>query len=81
LKLKKKYIITYDLTKLKPSIRVRFVYLLKGRNGNKGIIEELKGEFLANGCFILNEKNLDEIKEIFMKWNVKYKTKEVYLTY
>ena len=78
LKLKKKHIITYEIRKLEPSKRVLFVYLLKGRN-SKGIIKELKGEFLANGCFIIPDEGLKEIHEILNKWNVKYKEKEVYL--
>ena len=79
--MKKSYIITYNLKKLKPSKRVLFVYLLKGRNKEKGIVKELKGEFLANGCFIINESNFSEIKLIFKKWEVRFKQKEVYLTH
>ena len=77
-KLKKKHIITYEIKKLEPSKKVLFVYLLKGRN-SRGVIKELRGEFLANGCFIIPDENLKEIRDILNKWNVKYKEKEVYL--
>ena len=78
LKLKKKHIISYEIKNLEPSKRVLFVYLLKGRN-SRGIIKELKGEFLAPGCFIVPDEGLKEIREILNKWNVKYHEKEVYL--
>ena len=38
-------IYSYDLSNLKPSIKVRFVYVLKGRGKEKGIVKEKKGEF------------------------------------
>ncbi len=65
------YIYTYDLKKAEPSKKVRFVYLLKGRRGEKGIIHNLKGKFLAPGCFIIPEKSDKEMIEIFRMWGIK----------
>ena len=72
-------IYSYDLSNLKPSIKVRFVYVLKGRGSEKGIVLEKKGEFLANSCFMVDVKHDKEIQEIFELWNVKYKKLKVQL--
>jgi len=66
------YIYTYHLKNIKKSKSVRFVYLLKGRGAEKGIINSLKGRFLAPGCFIIPEKNNKEIVEIFHMWDIKF---------
>jgi len=73
------YIYTYDLSNLKASIKVRFVYVLKGRGKEKGIVLEGKGRFLANGCFIVPALNDKEIQDVFELWNVKYKKMKVML--
>ncbi len=73
------YIYTYDLKKVPKSKKVRFVYLLKGRRGEKGIIENLKGKFLVPGCFIIPEKSDKEVTEIFNLWNIKFKRKKIQL--
>ena len=64
---------TYDLTKQSTSYKVRFVYLLKGRPGEKGIVEQYKGRFLAPGCFMIPVLHDKEIQEIFAKWSIPYK--------
>ena len=69
----------YDLSKLKGSNKVRFVYVIKGRNG-KGLVENLGGKFLTNGCFMIPKMNEGEILEVFEKWGVKFDKKEVMLT-
>ena len=63
---------TYDLSKLKNSCKVRFVYALKGRGKEKGLVKELKGRFIAPGCFIIPVKNDKEMQEIMCKWGVKF---------
>ena len=64
---------TYDLKKQPKSNAVRFVYLLKGRKQEQGIIKEFKGKFLAPGCFIIPIKKDNEIKEIFNYWSIPFK--------
>lgn len=66
---------TYNISRLDKSKKVRFVYLLKGRRDDKGLIEQFKGEFLAPGCFIVPIKNDKEVQSIFKQWGVKPKRK------
>jgi len=65
-------IYNYNLTGLKKSERVRFVYALKGRGREKGLIEEFKGKFLAPGCFIVPVEKDNEILDILKEWKVKF---------
>lgn len=73
------YVFTYDLSRQPSSKKVRFVYLLKGRRGELGMVKKLKGRFLAPGCFIIPEKSLEEIEQIFKLWNIKHKKIKVML--
>lgn len=68
-----KYIYTYDLSKQFASKKVRFVYLLKGRAKESGIIKQFKGKFLAPGCFILPSKKDNEMQQIFALWKIPFK--------
>jgi len=74
------FLYTYNLTNKPKSIRVRFVYLLKGRGKEKGIVEEFKGKFLVPGCFLIPNKKDEEMQEIFKEWKIKFKRIPV-LTY
>lgn len=51
-KFSNKVLFIYKLTALKPSIKVKIVNILKGKNKNKGMVEENKGKWLANQVFI-----------------------------
>ncbi len=66
---------TYNLTKQTKSKKVRFVYCLKGRGKEKGLIHYYKGKFLAPGCFIVPVKYDKEIQSVFKLWNIPYKRK------
>jgi len=72
-KLKHYILYTYILSNQPKSARVRFVYLLKGRGKDPGIVKEFKGKFLAPGCFIVPVKKDKEMQEIFQKWKIKFK--------
>ena len=72
-------IYSYTLSNLRKSYRVRFVYLLKGRGEEKGIIEKFKGKFLAPGCFIVPVGKDYEMLEIMNRWNIKFKRKRLLL--
>ncbi|MBW2977583.1 hypothetical protein KY331_01940 [Candidatus Woesearchaeota archaeon] len=72
-KLKHYILYTYSLSNQPKSIRVRFVYLLKGRGKDQGIVQQLKGKFLVPGCFTLPIKKDKEMQEIFQKWKIKFK--------
>jgi len=69
----------YNISDMKKSDKVRFVYLLKGRKNGKGIVSEFNGEFLVNGCFIVPVEKDSEMLEIMNKWNVKFSRKRVLL--
>lgn len=73
------FIYTYNLSRVKASKKVRFVYLLKGRGDEEGIVKYYKGKWLANGCFIVPEKNNKEITHIFRMWGIKFKQIKVML--
>ena len=68
---------SYDLSKLKPSEKVRFVYLLKGRNSKEGIIKKLGGEWIADSCFMIPIKKDSEMLIILKKWMIPFKRKGV----
>ena len=57
------------------SDNVRFVYILKGRPGESGLIEELNGKFLAPGCFIIPFQHDNEIQDLLSKWKIKFTRK------
>ncbi|MBR9691278.1 hypothetical protein GOV06_00670 [Candidatus Woesearchaeota archaeon] len=71
---------TYDLTKQPKSKAVRFVYLLKGRKQEKGMIKEFNGCFIAPGCFTLPIKKDKEMQQILSYWKIPFKRKLI-LTY
>ncbi len=51
---------SYNLSKLKPSEKVKFVYLIKGRDGN-GMVKRFKGLWIVDGCFIIPVQKDSEI--------------------
>lgn len=67
---------SYSLLKLKPSEKVKFVYLLKGRDGD-GIVKKFKGKWIIDGCFIMPIQKDSEILAIFEKWMIPYQRKEI----
>ena len=69
-------IFTYDLSKLDKVTKVRFVYVLKGRNKAKGMVLELGGRFLVPGCFTVPINKSEEIESIFKLWGVPYNKEE-----
>ena len=70
-------IYTYDLSQLDNVQKVRFVYLLKGRKDGEGLIKELNGYFLVNGCFILPLEKAKDIEVVFKAWQVPFTKEEV----
>ena len=76
-KLKLKVLYWYDLTNLKGSHKVRFVYAIKGRKGEDGLVQKLGGKFLVPGCFTLPFKKDREMQEILKFWKVKFKRETI----
>ncbi len=67
---------SYDLSKLKSSEKVKFVYLLKGRKKEIGIIKKMNGEWIADSCFIIPIQKDSEMLIILKKWEIPFKRKE-----
>lgn len=67
---------SYSLLKLKPSEKVKFVYLLKGRDGD-GIVKRFEGKWIIDGCFIIPIQKDNEMLAIFKKWMIPYQRKEI----
>jgi len=70
---------TYDISNMKSSDKVRFVYLLKGRNDDNGVVKRLGGNFVSNATFMLPPSKDSEMQEIMEKWKVKYERKQAML--
>ncbi|PIU76043.1 hypothetical protein COS75_01130 [Candidatus Pacearchaeota archaeon CG06_land_8_20_14_3_00_35_12] len=66
---------SYDLSKLKPSEKVKFVYLLKGRKA-EGMVKKMNGEWITDSCFIIPIQNDSEMLIILKKWAIPFKRKE-----
>ncbi|NQV09470.1 nucleotidyltransferase domain-containing protein [Candidatus Woesearchaeota archaeon] len=69
----------YDLSKMNKNDKVKFIYTLKGRRKEDGLVKRFGGEFVVPGCFIIPVEKDYEMKEIMDKWNVKYKRKRILL--
>jgi hypothetical protein len=75
--LKVSVLYTYNLTKQDKSKKVRFVYVLKGRGKDKGLVEELKGSWLAPGCFMIPVSQDKEMQEVFEHWKIPHKRRKI----
>ncbi len=69
----------YSLSGLKKSDRVRFVYLLKGRGKENGLVKEFGGSFLVPSCFLMPVGSESEMIEVLNKWKVRFYRKKVML--
>ncbi|MBU0627700.1 MAG: nucleotidyltransferase domain-containing protein [Nanoarchaeota archaeon] len=70
---------TYDISKEKPSKKVRWVYLLKGRGENEGIVHKFKGTYISNSSFIMPIEKDEEMIELFKQWDIKFYRKKLLL--
>ncbi len=77
--LSSKLLYSYDLSKEAPSKKVRFVYLLRGRNGTEGLVKNYSGEFVSNSAFLLPIDKDKEMQEVFDQWKVRYSRKRIML--
>ena len=77
--LESKLIYSYDLSKEKPSKKVSFVHLMRGRGKNEGLIIKWKGEFISRNSFLISIEKDNEVQEVFNKWEVKYNRRRVML--
>lgn len=66
---------TYSLKNLSQSEKTIFSYTLKGRRGEKGVLEELGGKNPARGLILIPIEHSEEFKEILSKHKVNYEDK------
>lgn len=74
-----KSLFIYSLKNFSSSKRVRFHYLLRGRKGEKGILDEVEGKIMGDGVIEAPTEKEDLLKEIFETWEVKYKINRILL--
>jgi|ETN01SMinimDraft_4_1059930.scaffolds.fasta_scaffold30372_2 hypothetical protein len=72
-------IYTYRIADLSPSQKVRFVYALRGRPNSTGLIHKLKGEFLADSCFLLHTHHQKEMDTFLKYWKITSKKRNIVL--
>ena len=70
---------TYKLPKDDNVKRVRFVYLLKGRVKEKGMVEQLGGRFVSNGTFLVPVSKDAEMMAIFDQRKIRFTRRKVLL--
>jgi len=68
----------YSLVSFSASKRVRFHYLLRGRNQQKGILAKLDGDLLKDGIIKVPISQEDQLREIFDLWGVNYRIERVF---
>ena len=67
----------YELKELTHTQKVKFNYTIAGRESQKGMLQELKGERLASGAVKIPIQNSAEFEEILKTHKVKYKKKDI----
>lgn len=77
--LKASLLYSYDLSSESSSKKVRFVYLLRGRNGSIGLVKEWMGDFISNSAFIVPIKKDKVVQEVFDAWKIRYCRKKFLL--
>ena len=68
-----KYIFSYSLANLNHSKKIMFQYALKGRRGQKGLLEMKGCEQIGRGTISVPVWNSEEFREFLEKQNIKYK--------
>ncbi|MEK6937526.1 MAG: nucleotidyltransferase domain-containing protein [Nanoarchaeota archaeon] len=74
-----KLLYAYDLSPEAPSKKVRFVYLLRGRNGSEGLVKKFGGGFVSNSAFFIPLEKDKEMQEVLDQWKVKYTRQKLLL--
>ena len=68
---------SYDISKEPAATKVRFVYLLRGRNKSQGIVESWKGQFIAHNVFIIPLEKDSDAQEVFNTWKIKHSRRRI----
>lgn len=73
-------LVTYSLTDLSQTQKVKFYYALKGRGTTKGFLEKTGALSLARSVFLIQAGEL-ALTEAFVKaWKCHYHIRQVYLS-
>lgn len=70
---------SYSLAGVDASKKVRFVYTVKGRKGEKGFVNKIGGEWIADSCFVVPVKKDYEIVELLKQWDIRFMRKPILL--
>jgi hypothetical protein len=70
---------SYSLADMPSSKKVRFVYLMKGRKSEMGLVENFKGEYVSSSAFIIPLSKDAEMIEVLGMWGVEYKRRKILL--
>lgn len=70
---------SYKIKDLANSKKVRFLYLIKGRKNEIGLIKEFNGEFIGSNSFIVPVEKDVEMREILDSWSIKFQRKSIFL--
>ena len=65
-------LVTYSLENLNHSQKTLFGYALKGRTGQKGFLDKLKGEAIGRNNVLIPSESLEKLREFMATWKVKY---------
>jgi hypothetical protein len=71
--------IYYSLEKLKKKDKVRFNYMLNGRNGEYGLLRERKGKLLKPGLIEIDPENELFFKENINEFKIDYNVRRVFI--
>ncbi len=77
MRFKNKVLFTYNLVKNKPSNKVRFVQIVRGKNKKPGLVEQCGGEWLGPQVFIIPIESEHLLDKTLMHAKVPYKKKYV----
>jgi len=72
-KFSNKALFKYELSNLEASKKVKIVYILRGKNKDKGLVKENNGEWIANQVFIVPIGNESFFEKFFLKSEVKFR--------
>lgn len=71
-KFSNKVLFKYELISLNPSLKVKVVNVLRGKNKEKGMVEENLGEWLSNQVFLSPVEKEYLFESFFLKMGVKF---------
>ena len=67
----------YDLTNQNTSNKVKIVSILRGKNKQKGMVEENEGQWLANQIFTIPPEKQYLFEQFFQNFNIIYKKNNI----